>query len=343
MRYDVVHVEHLRGAHYGLNLPDVPVVWDSVDCISYLFAQSAHDSRSLAGRLMTRFDLPRTRRHESWLVGQFDRVLVTSPVDRQAFLNLPQTKSPLQFGGGARRTQSLDKNGENISAASAISAVNQDHITVLPNGVDLAYFCPSDAPRAPHTLVISGKMSYHANVTAVLYLMDEVMPRVWAQRPEVQVQVVGAWPPRQIRQLAQRFPGRVEVTGKVDDIRPYVQRATLAVAPLRYGAGIQNKVLEALACGTPVVATPQACNALQVQAGRDLLVAADADEFAHQVLRVLDDPMLAAQLSAAGRRYVELHHDWNRVVAQLEAIYERVSNGKQQVAKRVASRTLTGG
>ncbi|MGQ9787043.1 MAG: glycosyltransferase [Anaerolineae bacterium] len=115
------------------------------------------------------------------------------------------------------------------------------------------------------------------------------------------------------------------------------------MAPLRYGAGIQNKVLEALACGTPVVATPQACNALQVQAGRDLLVAADADEFAHQVLRVLDDPMLAAQLSAAGRRYVELHHDWNRVVAQLEAIYERVSNGKQQVAKRVASRTLTGG
>lgn len=306
VRVDLVHVEHLRGVHYGLRLDGTPVVWDSVDCISYLFAQSARDSRSWSGRLLTRLDLGRTRRYEGRLVGRFARVLVTSPVDRRALLELWQA------------SQSSDEGG---FIPPAPFAVDEDHITVLPNGVDMDYFRPGDGPRAPETLVISGKMSYHANVTAVLYLIEEIMPRVWVQRPGVRVQVVGAWPPRRICQLAERFPGRVEVTGRVPDIRPYLQRAWLAVAPLRYGAGIQNKVLEALACATPVVATPQACSALQVQAERDLLIADSVEEFARQVLRLLDDAALAVQLGAAGRRYVERHHDWNAVAAQLEGIY----------------------
>ncbi|MCS7261538.1 MAG: glycosyltransferase [Anaerolineae bacterium] len=303
---DLVHVEHLRGVRYGLGLDGTPVVWDSVDCISYLFTQSARDSRSWSGRLLTRLDLGRTRRYEGQLVSRFARVLVTSPVDRRALLELWQAA---QKSDGKRFTP------------SPASVTDEAPITVLPNGVDLDYFRPGDGPRAPETLVISGKMSYHANVTAVLYLVEEIMPRVWAQRPGVRVQVVGAWPPRRIRQLAERFPGRVEVTGWVPDIRPYLQRARLAVAPLRYGAGIQNKVLEALACATPVVATPQACGALQVQAERDLLVADSAEAFARQVLRLLDDDALAARLGAAGRRYVERHHDWNTVAAQLEGIY----------------------
>jgi glycosyltransferase involved in cell wall biosynthesis len=317
VRYAAVHVEHLRGAHYGLDLPGVPVVWDSVDCISYLFAQSARHSRSPSGRLLTRLDLARTRRHEGWLAGQFDRVLVTSPVDRAALHQV--------FTAETQRAQSLEKYKEKISASSAISAVNKDHIVVLPNGVDLTYFRPGDAPRDAETLVITGKMSYHANVTAVHHLMDAIMPRVWAQRPRVRVQVVGAYPPPALRRLAERFPGRVEVTGTVPHLRPYLQRATLAVAPVAYGAGIQNKVLEALACGTPVVATPQACSALEVEPGRDLLTAGAPDEFAGQVLRVLDDPALAAQLGAAGRRYVEQHHDWDAVAAHLEGIYREMT------------------
>jgi glycosyltransferase involved in cell wall biosynthesis len=338
LRADLVHVEHLRGARYGLGLDGIPVVWDSVDCISHLFAQSARDSRSWAGRLLTWLDLARTRRYEGWLVGQFDRVLVTSPVDCAALEALVSAqRAPRALADSppsTRNAQSVLPDSAQSAppglsgkfpggdrGRSAFAAVAEDHITVLPNGVDLDYFRPAETPRAPETLVISGKMSYHANITAVLYLVEEIMPRVWAQRPEVRVQVVGAWPPRSVRRLAERFPGRVEVTGLVPDLRPYLQRARLAVAPLRYGAGIQNKVLEALACATPVVATPQACSALQVQAERDLLMAASAEEFAHQVLRLLNDDALAAQLGAAGRRYVEQHHDWNVIAARLEAIY----------------------
>ena len=152
--------------------------------------------------------------------------------------------------GSTPRTQSKKQN--DFSAPSAVSAVNpavksRSHITVLPNGVDLDYFCPSPEPRRPATVVISGKMSYHANVTAALHLVEGIMPLVWRERPGVKVTIVGANPPRPIRQLAQRFPGQVEVTGTVPDVRPYLRRASLAAAPVPYGAGIQNKVLEAMA------------------------------------------------------------------------------------------------
>jgi hypothetical protein len=114
----------------------------------------------------------------------------------------------------------------------------------------------------------------------------------------------------------------VTVTGIVPDIRPYLRRATLAVAPVPYGAGIQNKVLEAMACGTSVVASPQAISALAIQPGRDLVVAEGVEGFARAVLALLDDPARRAELGQAGRAYVEAHHAWDAVAAQLVGIYQ---------------------
>ena len=172
--------------------------------------------------------------------------------------------------------------------------------------------------------MITDKMSYHANVSAALHLVRDIMPLVWEQRPQVKLYIVGANPPRQIRQLADGQGGTVEVTGTVPDLRPYLWRASVAVAPVFYGAGIQNKVLEAMACGTPVVATPQACGALEVVPGQDLLVTQDGQEFARDILRLLGNHELAARLRLAARRYVETHHDWNVVAEKLEGNYREV-------------------
>ncbi len=320
---DVIHVEHLRGARYGLYLQSAirnlqsAIVWDSVDCISYLFEQAARDSRTLQGRLMTRLELGRTRRYEGWLARRFDRVLVTSAVDRAALEGLAalhSSPSPLRRGG---------KGGE---------------VVVLPNGVDLAYFTPDETPRAAATVLFSGKMSYHANVTAALHLAHDIMPLVWARRPDVQVWIVGKDPPQNVQRLnvqrstfqrsnVQRSTSQrsnvpcITVTGAVPDLRPYLRQATIAAAPVPYGAGIQNKVLEAMACATPVVASRQAVAALQAIPGEHLLVADDAQDFARCLLCLLDDPELARRLGAAGRRYVEQHHDWDAIAAQLEEIY----------------------
>ena len=319
-RFDAVHVEHLRGSRYALGVRKFfaanpmlrrPIVWDSVDSISYLFEQAVQSSRSLKARLMTWIELERTRRHEAWLVGQFERTLVTSALDKAAFVGL------------------LDRYaGEQLRPLTA-------RIEVIGNGVDLEHFAFRDPSNRPtDRIVFSGKMSYHANVTAALHLVNDIMPHVWAQRPTVQVWLVGKDPAAEVRRLAETaptLPGSSErcvvVTGGVPSMPEYIQGATLAVAPLLYGAGIQNKALEAMACGTPVVATAQATAALRVQSGQELLVADGAEAFADAVLKLLGDGELRARLGAAGRRYVEAYHSWDAAAQLLEAAYRTPMEG----------------
>jgi glycosyltransferase involved in cell wall biosynthesis len=292
--FDAVHVEHLRGANYGLWLKQrlhgagTPVIWDSVDCISYLFRQAAQYSQSVFGRMVSRLELGRTERYERWLCTQFERVLVTSTADMHAFELLAETHAPL---------------------------------SVVPNGVDLQHFAPSEPERQPNVIVYSGKMSYHANVTAALYLATQVMPQVWAERPGVKLVIAGSRPPAAITRLAADFPGRVEVTGYVADMAVPLRQAAIAAAPLLYGAGIQNKVLEAMACATPVVASVRATAALQVQPGVDCLVADTPHDFAGALLQLLGDAALRRQVGAAGRHYVTRHHDWDAIASQLETYY----------------------
>jgi polysaccharide biosynthesis protein PslH len=174
-------------------------------------------------------------------------------------------------------------------------------------------------------------MSYHANITAALYLVRDIMPLVWARRPDAEVWVAGKDPSREVQALTasnatkseSRADGnkRVFVTGTVPDLRPYLHKATIAVAPMPYGAGIQNKVLEAMACGAPVVASPQAASALPADPGSDLLVASGAEAFAEAILELLDHPERREQLGRAGRGYVERCHSWDGIGAQLESIY----------------------
>jgi len=289
--FDVVHVEHLRGARFRGAIRGVPCIYDSVDCITLLFEQAQRIGPSFKHRLMARLDLGRTRRYESHLADWYDHLLVTSPADKEALERL--------HDGRARGS-----------------------ITVLPNGVDLEYFAPMPIEREQDTLVFSGKMSYHSNVAAVLYLVREIMPRIWEQRPAVKLIVVGKDPPGEVRALA--ADERITVTGYVKDLRPYLARATVAVCPMRYGVGIQNKVLEALAMATPVVATPQACGALQAKDGRDLLIAAQAPAFAADVLRLLQDEALRRELARNGRQYVERFHNWDTIAASLENVYLEV-------------------
>ncbi|MGD2156277.1 MAG: glycosyltransferase [Anaerolineales bacterium] len=301
----VIHIEHLRGARYGLYLKkhltklnlQVPIIWDSVDCITHLFNQAAEHSLNATSRWLTRFELGRTRRYERFLVKQFDRTLVTSRVDKDAFSSLIPGENPAP------------------------------DVSVLPNGVDLEYFTPKEAlGKENATLVVSGKMSYHANVTMVMHLVNEIMPLVWARNPGVKLWIVGKDPPNEIKGLA-KAP-TVTVTGMVDDIRPYLQSATLAVAPIQYGAGVQNKVLEAMACGTPVISTSQAVSALDAQPGRDLLLADEPVKFAEAILSLLNDSEQQRRIAAAARRYVEQHHNWDHIATELEEVYLSVVDRK---------------
>jgi glycosyltransferase involved in cell wall biosynthesis len=303
--FDLIHVEHLRGAQYGIFVQElaarhaIPVVWDSVDCISHLFEQTATRSHSRLGRIMARLELGRTRRYEGWLTHRFDHILVTSTVDKNALDTLPNGN-----GNGAKPP-----------------------VTVLPNGVDLEYFTPQINGRDPGTILLSGKMSYHANLTAAFYLIEEIMPAIWQRFPQAQAVIAGKDPPPALQKAAETSPN-VRVTGTVPDLRPYLQGATVAVSPILYGAGIQNKVLEAMACGAPAIASTQAASALHAEDGKHLLLAHNTEGFIHHLRHLLADRVRQQCLSVHGRAYVEEFHSWDHIAHTLEEIYTEVIERK---------------
>ena len=290
--FDVAHVEHLRGAELSQAVAGLPIVFDSVDSITLLFEWVRRSGPSWRSRLLARLDLTRTRHYEGRLLDYYQRVLVTSPRDKEMLLRLATTPD-------------ADK-----------------RLVVLPNGVDLDYFKPRDISRDPATLVFTGKMSYHANVAAAVDLANQVMPLVWQRLPEAKLVMAGKDPPAELVALA--ADPRLTVTGTVPDLRPYLAQASVAVAPMRYGVGIQNKVLEAMAMATPVITTPQTITALQTRTEQDILVADTPQAMAQLVVNVLTNDALRHRVGQAGRQYVETHHDWQVIVAKLARVYREV-------------------
>ncbi len=195
--------------------------------------------------------------------------------------------------------------------------------TVIPNGVDLDYFTPARAPAADPTIVFTGAMDYVPNVDAVRHFCQRIFPRIRQQVPHARFSIVGKSPAAPVRRLA-AVPG-VHVTGSVPDVRPFLRQAAVAVAPLRVARGIQNKVLEAMATGLPVVATSRAHEGLEARPGQHLFVEDDPANFADVVAGLLRTPGLRAEVGQAARKFVEAHHCWAASLAELDQVLARVS------------------
>jgi glycosyltransferase involved in cell wall biosynthesis len=240
-------------------------------------------------------ELDNTRRYEARLMREFDDVIVTSSDDARMLRAL---------GAGAR-------------------------LTVIPNGVDLQHFQPVDGPSEPATLVFSGKMSYHANASAVLHFVREILPLIRQRRPDVRLRIVGSKPPPAVLALA-RDPA-ITVTGHVPDMREALGRGTIAICPVTVKVGIQNKVLEGMALGLPVVCSELGAEGIEAERDRDFLVAKHAMDFADHVCRLLEDPVLRTRIGQSGRRYVETHHRWASAAGRLAALYSQRIEGDRGV------------
>lgn len=195
-------------------------------------------------------------------------------------------------------------------------------VAVVPNGVDLAFNTGDFGAPEPDTLIFSGALTYEANFDAMAYFLREIFPRVQAQRPSVRLRVTGRADGVPLAQLP-LGPG-VELTGYLDDVRPAVARSWAGVVPLRIGGGTRLKILEAMALGTPVVATAKGAEGLAVTPEQELLVADTPEEFVRQTVRLLADADLRARLAANGRRLVEERYGWESIGAQLEALLAEI-------------------
>jgi sugar transferase (PEP-CTERM/EpsH1 system associated) len=200
-----------------------------------------------------------------------------------------------------------------------------DKVTHLNNGVDLTYFSPEVELPNPYerdekAIVFVGAMDYWPNVDAVDWFAREVFPRVRQAFPAARFHIVGGKPTPAVQALAKR--DGVVVTGRVADVRPYVRHAEVSVAPLRIARGIQNKVLESMAMGSPTVVSEAALEGIDAEPGVDVLVARDAVGFGRAVTSILNDAGRSERLRRNGRRCVDGKYDWSHSLCALDELFE---------------------
>lgn len=206
-----------------------------------------------------------------------------------------------------------------------------DKVDYFNNGVDVDYFSPLKAFDNPYSssgkpvLVFTGAMDYWANVDAVVWFAQAVFPIVRSQIPDIQFCIVGSKPTEQV-QILKKIPG-ITVTGSVDDIRPYLKYASVAVAPLRIARGIQNKVLEAMAMEKLVVVSPQALEGIQAIPEKEVFVANGEREFADQIIEVLAKYNKGTHQAAARMRILN-DYSWPVSLARIDQIWDKLNEVK---------------
>lgn len=188
----------------------------------------------------------------------------------------------------------------------------------FPNGVDAGFFSPVAGDYERDLVSFVGRMDYFPNQQAVQRFCTDVLPEIQRRRPATRFEIVGADPPEAIRALGLRTG--VTVTGSVPDVRPYVTRAALTVAPLEIARGTQNKILESMAMGVPVVCSRQAVGGVDAVPGEHLLAYDHPQQLVDAVLRLLDDPVERQRLALAGRERVLSHHSWPSSMRRVDVL-----------------------
>ncbi len=285
--YDLVYFDSISLAGYRHMVGTAARVLNHHNIESQLFERRIAYERNPLKRFYLRLEARKLRRYETDVVADFDSNLVVSNLD------------------GAR----LGEFCPGVPTA------------LVANGVDVEYFRPSDhaAAQPGHLIMVSG-MNWFPNLDAVLYMMESIWPMVSAAIPGVRLTIVGARPPPRVTELAARDP-RITVTGFVDDIRPYMDRAQVYLCPMRDGGGTRLKILDALSMGKPIVATSMALEGIDVMPEQDVLVGDTPEAFVTQIKRLVADEALQARLSANGRAFVEQHFSWVVIGQQLEKAF----------------------
>jgi glycosyltransferase involved in cell wall biosynthesis len=204
-------------------------------------------------------------------------------------------------------------------------------VEVIPNGVDIDYFAPEGRPIESGTIVFEGSMGFFPNAHGAVHFAHEIFPRILAEVPTARFQIVGNKPTPEVAGLASE---RIEVTGFVDDVRPYLDRAAVFVSPLRTGGGIKNKILQAWAMGKACVATSVCTGGLAVREGENILIRDDPTAFADAVVRLLRDARESARLGANARKTILEHYTWERQAEKLEALMRRLVSGSSSASQR---------
>lgn len=288
-----VVVAHLfRMAPFALQVPGAYRVLDLCDAVGGEMLRSLPYRRGPA-RLLYAIETPRVRRYEVEIANRFDEVWTVSPRDRDELV---------ERGAPAA-------------------------IRLVPNGIDSSWLdAPRRGTRRPGRILFIGHLGVPHNADAVRFFASEVVPLVRTEFPGAEFVAAGAGAGRALRRLERR--GLVSLPGFLPDLRRTLEEASVFVAPLRFAAGVQNKVLEAMAVGCPVVATSAVNAGIGAQPGNEIVLAAGAASLAAETVELLRDPAKAGRLGEGGRALVHARFTWNALRTRAEALRKRSSGGK---------------
>ncbi len=203
----------------------------------------------------------------------------------------------------------------------------------VPTGVDTEFFRPAGTAREPFELVFTGSMDWMPNEDAITYFIEKIMPRINDWNPQVSLTIVGRNPGERLKAMAESNR-QIKITGRVDDVRPYIDKASAYIVPMRVGGGTRLKIYEAMAMGKPVISTTVGAEGLPIRDGKELLIADQPEDFAQAVIRALSDATLAANIGERARALVCERFGWERAAQAFMQVCEKVVN--RPAGKRAA-------
>lgn len=291
--YDIIHADQLNMARFARGLPGGARVLDQHNAVWTIVQRMAQNTTLLPKRIFLDLEARRIMRYEAEVCVGFDAVMAVSEPDRWA-LDL----AIASHGGDPQDMRSA----------------------VIPIAVDTGSEPVVVRASAPRTILSMATMFWPPNVDGVLWFAREVFPLVKREIPDARFAVVGARPPQRVRHLAVEDPS-IEVTGYVEDPRPYLEASAALIVPVRAGGGMRVKILEALARGIPIVSTTIGYEGIDLTPGEHLLAGNTPAAFAAAVVRLLRDPELGRRLAAEGRAFAERTYDWRVVNGQVDSVY----------------------
>jgi len=293
--YDLVYTHLLRMAQYTRHLENQRKVLAMQISLALEYRRLAEQQENIRNPLkcwLYRLEAKKLRTYEASATRLFDRTLVIGETDR----------SEIVANGGAGSSLYLN-----------------------PHGVDLPSGEAQANDRIPDSIVFAGNMSNDPNIDAATWFSRSILPRIGQRIPNVRFFILGSSPPKRVRKL--QSDSRIVVTGYVENLDAWISRCLVAVDPMRIGAGLQNKILEAMALKLPVVATSVANEGICAKHGDEILIADDEEEFADRVVALLQDQSLRDSLARAGHRMVHERFTWEHHYADLEAEFLRIAAG----------------
>lgn len=286
---DLIYVHLFRMAPYALNYKDVYKILDLTDVVSKEIELSI-SHRSGIKKLIYNLEFPRIRRYEIIISSEFDETWVISEYEAK----LLRSYSP------------------------------NSRVEVVTNGVDTDYFRPVNIKKNLFSLIFVGNLQVDHNVDAILYFYKDIFPLIRRKIPQTKFYITGASPDHRVKILSR--DKNVVVTGLVKDLNLNLNKANIFIAPLRFSAGVQNKILEAMSAGLPVVCSPLANQGIEAVPEREILIANNSLHFAEQLIYLMENPERCKEIGLSARKFVKKYFKWENVIKKFQTIEDKYKN-----------------